>query len=139
MPFYKFECDRCGARVSDTMTFAEHDTYRARYPNGQPCDWHCNGRLLQVYNFHFARSMPEHYSPFLDAHVTSKLDYDRKSKIQQEEMSQRMGYDVEYVEVDPSDAKAIGVRGDAGLESQEEARFYEGDTLDAIDAELFDA
>lgn len=160
MPTYKFECSGCGERHQEYMTFEEHDARTMHTVAGRvilrdqraAVHWvpsrRKNGRIIttrgcgvweQVFNFNFGRPMPAHYSPFLDAHVTSRKHYDDLSKIQQEEMSARMGYDVSYDEIDPTDARAAGVKGDAGFESQEEARFYDGDALDAEDAALFDS
>jgi hypothetical protein len=150
MPNYKFECSVCGERRTEYMTFEEHDARTGKFRGavlltgkGSGCTKtaRCRGGwFAQVFNFRYLRPMPEHYSPFLDAHVTSRKHYDDLSKLQQDEMSQRMGFDVSYDEIDPTDAKAAGVVGDAGLESQEEARWGNaGDVLDAEDAALFDS
>lgn len=148
MPTYKFQCSGCGARRQEYMTFDEHGRQTTHHEGGVelyevhlvPNTVKICGGWQQVFNFRYLRPMPEHYSPFLDEHVKSRQHYDDLSKLKQEEMSARMGYDVEYVEIDPTDQRAAGVKGDAGFESQEEARWGNaGVELDAEDAALFDS
>lgn len=125
MPTYKYECDTCGDQDTRVMSIAEHDLYTFSHPLHFTADptlgrTHC-GYYRQVYDFHFARGQQEHYSHQLQSVVTSDRDFKQKLRQQEIDQSLRMGYDVHYDTIDPSDVVAAGVKNDDGLESQERA------------------
>lgn len=124
MPTYKYECDNCGHGMIEVMSIADHDTFNAKVPlhalDSKFGLTHC-GYYKQVYDFHIALGQREHYSHQLQSVVTSDQDFKRKLRQQEIDMSQRMGFDVHYDTIDPSDAVAAGVKGDDGFESQERA------------------
>jgi hypothetical protein len=56
--------------------------------------------------------MPEHFNNSTGKYVTNKRAFRSQLDAKSDEMSERLGYDVKYSEVDPSDQKAIGVTND---------------------------
>ncbi len=129
MPMYRFECDNCGAQDSVMMTFAQHDEVKqlprhhvgaevAQDP-GELRPVIC-GVFRQVYGVNVNLGMREHYSDQLDTVVRSDAHFHSELSRQQDEMSARMGFDVNYDTIDPSDPAAAGVT-EAGLESTERA------------------
>jgi len=120
MPRYTFQCNACGAGEERWLSFSEHDDYRAKYPDGEPHDWHCKGVLKQVVGVNVNLGMREHFSDQLDMHVSSERQFNDGLKRKAEEYTARTGMEVHYETVDPTDPAAAGVT-DAGLEATERA------------------
>jgi hypothetical protein len=57
-------------------------------------------------------SMPEHFNNSTGKYVSNRRAFRSQLDAKSDEMSARLGYDVKYGEVDPSDQKAIGVTSD---------------------------
>ncbi len=111
MPLYRYQCNECGTVEQVTLTFQEHEDFRGMkrcHMNGPTIHDVC-GTFDQVYDFHYNRSMPEHYSPQLGTYVTSDAHFQSELSRQADENSARMGFDVKYEQVDPTDSAAAGV------------------------------
>lgn len=119
---YRFQCDKCDTEDIEAMTFDQHDEYRRRHPNGHvKIHSGCTtGIFKQVFGVNINKGMPEHYSDQLDTVVRSDAHFKSELSRSQDEMSARMGFDVSYDTIDPSDPAAAGVT-EAGLESTERA------------------
>jgi transcription elongation factor Elf1 len=125
VPTYKYECDACGEEKIEYSTIAEHvdrsDDIRPHAKWDQQNGTVLCGYFKQVFSFRIKKPMPEHYSHTLDSIVSSEQDFERQLREKSRADSERHGFDVNYEPVDPGDAKAAGVKGEAGLESQERA------------------
>lgn len=139
MPLYQLECSGCGARDSVALTFEQHDKWRMRHHlhsitteewlarGGDPAllanpnlKMTICGEWRQVFDFHFNKGMPEHYSTQLDTVVKSDAHFRSELTRQADEYSARTGMETSFETVDPTDPVAAGVT-DAGLEATERA------------------
>lgn len=130
MPLYKFQCAVCEYPSLIEMTFEEHDLATTHVDGCvmlgvlHECDLGeevAMGRMVQVFDFHFTRPMPDHYNHSLGQRVSNTGQVTSALSRQSDEMSERMGHDHHYELVDPTEPSAVGVT-DAGLESTERAQ-----------------
>lgn len=83
------------------------------------CDWCGQGPLIRaVCRINTALSMPEHFNVSTGKYVTNKQAFASQLSEQSDSMSERLGMDVNYKEVDGSDKKSLGVTTDGIEEAQ---------------------
>lgn len=120
MPSYEYECDGCGDRKSVTMSVAEYDEMKRNGMALAVDEKHATGqcghysRVFERINI--MRDMPEHYSHQLESVVSGTRDFKKKLRQQEIDNSQRLGYDVHYETIDPTDPVAAGVT-DEGMDA----------------------
>jgi len=76
---------------------------------GQPSCPTCQQLLTREYNLQIAPVMQEIFATPIGEHVSDMKQFDDALKRKSEEMSGRMGFDVNYQPVDPKDGKHVGV------------------------------
>lgn len=110
MPVYEFRCPH-----GDTL-----DTDRT-----PPfCD-ECMSPMRRIWSFSFKRPMADHYNPSVGSYVRSEQDFTDKLKAMSDEATERTGIPHNYVPVDPTDRKALGVT-DEGLDATYDAEVRAG-------------
>lgn len=127
MPTYTYRCSGCAKVRHETMTFEEHDMTKKR---GNPShrllepSILCDGEFRQVIGLglSFARGTSDHYNHSLGECVRNDSDITSSLSRQSDEMSERMGFTVNYEPVDPRDPAAAGVT-EQGLEATERRQF----------------
>lgn len=104
---YSYLCDNCEAE-NHCLTFSPiGDTIQERC---EYCGW--IGLTRAICRISTNLSMPEHFNNSTGKYVSNKRDFRSQLDAKSDEMSARLGYDVKYGEVDPSDQKSIGVTTD---------------------------
>jgi hypothetical protein len=107
---YSFLCPTCDAETI-SFTFAK---IGVTIP--ESCDGCGNiGIVRSVSNINIALSMPDHFNASLGKYVSNHGQFKDGLKAKSEEMSARMGTDINYSEVDISDKKALGVSQDVDM------------------------
>lgn len=122
MPTYLYRCDSCGAERTETMTFAEYDHFDANIFGGHDAVLdQDDGVLAQCGEWqrvisapYFNRPMPDHFNHSLGQRVSTDAQIQSGLSLQSDQWSERMGFDVNYELVDPTDPVAAGVT-DEGL------------------------
>jgi len=76
----------------------------------EPCD-NCNHPFVvrAICRLNFALTMPEHFNYSTGQYVSNSRNFSDQLKTKSDEMSARLGMDVNYTEVDVADKKALGV------------------------------
>ncbi len=105
---YSYFCTICGNE--------DIDTHFERIGAVGPCPCIvCGSVMRRGYSFSFVRSMAEHFNNSTGQYVSNSRDFGDQLKRKSEEASLRTGMDHNFVPVDVTDAKALGVT-DEGLE-----------------------
>lgn len=78
-----------------------------------PCDRCLHPYVVRaICRLNTTLSMPEHFNTSTGKYVTNRQSFDDQLKRKSDEMSARTGFESNYVQVDPSDKKALGVTDD---------------------------
>lgn len=104
---YSYLCEFC-EHEADYLTFKPIG--ERLYTPCENCEYPFMTRAVCRVATHL--SMPEHFNNSTGKFVTNKRAFRSQLDAKSDEMSERLGYDVKYGEVDPSDQKAIGVTND---------------------------
>lgn len=98
MILYTYRCVNCGREhLSDTRADALPFT---------PC---CKDEGRRIWGFGMVKAMPEHWNATLGKPISTRQQFQDGLKAQSEHMSERLGFDQNYVEVDPTDRATLGV------------------------------
>lgn len=120
MPTYEWRCRECGStRYTDHNRLTEDDSYCQR----------CYSPWKRVWGFHMATVVHSHFD-----HTTGTVISDprqRKAELRRlsEEQTERTGFPTNYVEVDPSDVKALNVT-DEGLKETYDTKVRTGEVAE---------
>jgi hypothetical protein len=111
---YPYQCNSCGAE-------AHHANFS---PIGGhldlPCQC-CGGLMVRRASFQFRRSMAAHFNQSTGTYVSNEREFADGLKLASEEASARTGMDHNFIPVDVTDMKALGVT-DEGLEHTKKVR-----------------
>jgi hypothetical protein len=139
MPQYEFKCRVCWLTITQqTRELPVGNHYHVRFPAptgmpparpvhpyaaipeyAEPCDF------KRVFGFSVIQPMQEHYNPTTGSVVSNSRQFRDGLKIASERETARTGIEHNYVEVDPTDAKALGVT-EEGLDSTARRLVAEG-------------
>jgi predicted nucleic acid-binding Zn ribbon protein len=112
VPTYEYRCE-CGSR---DVLHGFHDTPHVTCPEGHVMrKVFCPPAII-----HELGGNP-HYNHSIGRHVSGTRDLANAFARKSDEMSARMGFDVDLKPVDPRDREALGVTG-VGLESTEKVK-----------------
>lgn len=104
---YSYLCPNCDAeQIHSTML-----------PLGvgldEPCDVCDHPYVVRaICRLNFTLSLPEHFNNSTGKYVSNRRDFSDQLKRKSDEMSERTGMHHNYVPVDPTDKKAVGVTDD---------------------------
>lgn len=111
MPVYSFRCSMCGTQGDSVRQIG--DVVPPTCPT-------CNTPMHRVYTpFGFRRSMPEHFNHAAGTYVSNERQLQEHYRIKSAEDTERLGMEVKYAPIDPSDLPTVANKTDAGLEDQE--------------------
>lgn len=111
---YTFQCQSCFWETHDTISVPIGAPYPA------PCQ-QCGGLVRRRVSFSFRRSLAPHFNQSTGNYVSNERDFADQLKRKSEEATLRTGMEHNYVPVDVTDAKALGVTDD-GLEVTKRVR-----------------
>lgn len=105
MPTYEWRCRVCGStRYTDHNRLEEDDSY---------CQ-DCFAPWKRVFGFHMASVVHEHFDHQTGSVISDRKQFRSELRRLSDEQTERTGFPTNYVEVDPSDVKTLGVT-DEGL------------------------
>lgn len=81
--------------------------------------------MKRVFGFSLVKPMQEHYNPTVGRVITNKRQFADGLKVASERETLRTGIEHKYVEVDPTDSKALGVT-EEGLDTTARRLVAEG-------------
>lgn len=113
MPRYEFKCKICGCVVTQPTRELPLELLTGG----------CN--FVRVWGFQYTPAMTEHYNPTTGSVVRTKSQFKDGLKQASERETARTGIPHNYVEVDPTDHKALGVT-DEGLDATARRIMAEG-------------
>jgi uncharacterized C2H2 Zn-finger protein len=112
MANYQFRCPSC--RAVYTLESSIHDDV----PEFRPCPRCGHDKSSRQYVFNYSRSFPEHFNQSIGTYVNNNREFTDGLKRQSEQMSVRMGQEVDYQPLGPSEMAEASAHGvtDEGLE-----------------------
>lgn len=119
MPTYAYRCQGCGH---------DADILHGFHDSGIRNCAQCGDVMRKVFSppaIIRAMGGDAHFNSALGRHVTGARDMRDGFRAKSDQMSERMGFAVDYQPVDRRDRERLGVTGE-GLESQERARTASG-------------
>lgn len=117
MPQYEFKCPECQHRY--TVEDKDGPWYCLNHKYGP------SPRLKRVFGFSLVKPMQEHYNPTTGTVVSNSRQFRDGLKVASDRETARTGIEHNYVEVDPTDAKALGVT-EEGLDTTARRLVAEG-------------
>lgn len=110
---YSYLCPECGSENIHLTRLAIGDKL------SEPCDY-CDYPFVirAICRINATLSMPEHFNVSTGKYVTNRQAFESQLSEQSDRMSERLGYDVNYRQVDGTDKKALGVTSDGIEEAQ---------------------
>lgn len=111
MTLYRYECE-CGAQETHDLPMGTASETRAHA---------CGEWMRRVYDFTFAKGMPEHYNPTTGTVVKNASHFRSELTRASDKQSERTGMEHNYQPVDLSDPVACGV-SEEGLDESRKVR-----------------
>jgi len=108
MPVYEYRCSACDGLHRQTMTVGEYGAL-AEIPECR----HCGVRLKRRFSFAAAEVLHEHWNHSLGGPVSDHRKFREGLRRKSDEMSARLGQDVNLQPIDASDPTTVGASPDA--------------------------
>jgi len=116
---YAYKCRRCGLQVDSSVRADTIGPCTRDYPIA------CSGELTRLFQVTVEPAMQEHFNSTTASVISSSRQFDEEMKRQTDIQSARLGMDVQYERVDPSNKAALGVT-DEGIDASNRIRREQG-------------